>query len=364
MSLDANWGQKVTPVPSIHTPPAKFSGAQLPGQSQLEQWGLGFIDGIVEKVVLAIVGVVVPGPLVDQLQHWAQILLPAQILQPLQDLVGFLVDLLGPIPIVGTIAHTLASYFGLLKDKGDVAQETGENAQVSADHANVSVAQLAAQVAAGNVPSGVVFSDTFNRPDTGSLGSDYAQSSSGAGGGALHTDGNNAVYDPTGSGVGRRDARCTTALFTDYQSAACVQNEAIANILTPPSFFLILRADIALMNYVVATIGNNLREIGKVVGGSYTALWSAAGDNAPGDRWTLKAGTTTDVYELLLFRNGDVDPVGRVTDTGTRHIVGSANRFGGFGVTSGLQYIPPFFTGQTQSPHIQSVDFNDRLAAA
>jgi len=328
-----------------------------------------FIELILREVVRGLTGVFLPGagPAFDQLIGWVQNILPDEIMAPILALVNILVDVLDLIPVIGAPAGDMleyfASIFGLMRDNTDVAQQTGDNAQTSADHANVGVAQLEAKLSAGDVPSGELFSDTFNRTSTTSLGADYSQTSAGAAGGNLGTDGNNAVFAPTGAGAGDRYARVTaTTLFTDYQGCQVVQDSAVPNILTPPQFGLILRANAAMTAYVIAFVGNNRREIGKVIGGSYTQLWIAAGDNATGDRWTFKAGTDVDSRELVLYRNSDL--VHRITDTTSTHTIGASNRFGGFMVSSGLQFIPPFFTGQVNSTAIQSLDIYDRLAAA
>lgn len=361
MTLDPNWGQKVTPVPSIHTPPAKVSGAQLPGQGQLEQWGLGFIDGIVEKVVLAIVGVVVPGPLVEQLQNWAQVLLPAQILQPLQDLVGLLVDLLGPIPIVGTIAHTLASYFGLLKDKTDTAQGTGEAAQTSADNANVGVAQLAAQLANQNVPGGTLYSTTFSQPAANNLGSDFTQAY-GAGFGFLGTDGNNAAWFAKSSNPRSCVARLNMPMTTDYQAVAAVQDASFPVVTNPTRLRLIVRADESMTNYVEAVFSREFAEIAKIVGGVRTTLQNVFAGEAGGDRWTIKAGTDVDVRQFILFRNDD--PAITVTDAaGPLSLIGPSNLFTAFAMDAGSNFIP-FYYSQTAPPKVQSFTAYDRPAAA
>jgi hypothetical protein len=70
-SADPNWGQEVTPLPSVHTPPAEVPGAQLPDQTQIIAWGKNLIEGILKEVVLSIIGVLLPGPAGEQLSAWA-----------------------------------------------------------------------------------------------------------------------------------------------------------------------------------------------------------------------------------------------------------------------------------------------------
>lgn len=362
MTVDANWGKKVTPVPSVHTPPAKRTGAALPDQSQLEQWGLGFIDGIVEKVVMAIVGVVVPGPLVDQLRNWADVLLPEQIKQPLYDLAEFLVAILGPIPIVGNIAEQLAQYFGLLRDKSDTAQATGEGAQVSADHANVGVARLEGQLGSGGVSGGVFIDDTFDRAGT-SIGPAYTLTYVGSGVGTVQINDGKVRWDANGGANRACFVMHNTPLFTEYQAAAVVQDGQFPTITNPTHLRLILRANAALTSFIEARFAREGLSVSKVVGGTRTILGTADGRNTANDRWTFKAGTDDDVRNFIFYCNSDT--VINVTDsTGTLSNYGAGYEYAGFLMYADTQFLPPFSFNQVAPPSLQSFTAYDRLPTA
>lgn len=332
------------------------------------------IESIMQLVVQAVTGVFLPGPLgaaFTQLSSFFSSILPDQILQPIRDVVDILVGALDSIPIIGppigNAVEDLAAMFGLLNNKTAVAQATGTNAQSSADNANVGVSQLNAQLQLGDVVSGggtgTYFTDTFGR--TGSnLGSSYTQFDSGPGGGTFTTDGNNAVIVAAGTATTECVAYINPGFVTDYQSIAMVQDASVPSMYVSPLIRLILRCNPARTNYVVLTIMPDSAELGKVVGGTYTALQTITSHpNSPGDLWTFKAGTTANIRELIVVHG--VQEVLRTTDTaGTTHTVGASNRNGAFTEATGQILIPPFFTQVASPPAIQSITINDRLAAA
>lgn len=362
-------------------PPGYYEGIDpsiksFPGESPNQPPGLGRIgdlfrtasEAILKKVVLAIVGVILPGPLIDQLSHWAQILLPDQILQPIRDLIAIIVSVLDLIPLIGPPVGDALEYFGqifgVIKDKTDTAQATGDAAQVSADNANVGVARLEAQAAGGAVPGGMVFNDTFDVYNGSSLGSAYDQAYAGGAGGTLYSDGNFAVLAPTGAGVRLAVARIITAqTVTDNQGIQFVQDTHLGDTLDDCELYLFLRMNAARTHYLQAKIRWYGVEIGKVIAGAYTTLATASNTTAAGDRWTFKAGTDPgaggSAREFVLYRN--TGEALRVTDSGTLSSMGSGFRYPGFGLLSGQAFVPPFFSQVIAPPNIQSVSAYDRL---
>lgn len=355
-------------VPQVHD---EQRASTTTGMLQDQQRGMRgkLIESIMQLVVQAVTGVFLPGPLgtaFSQLSTFFSTLLPDQILQPLRDLVDILVGVLDSIPLIGPplgdVLEDLAALFGLLNDKSVTAQNSAVNAQASADSANVGVSQVAGQLSSGNVPSGgYYFTDTFGVAGP-NLGVNYVQGNGGPGGGNFQPDGANAVIIPSGSGGNEAYAFLVTPSNTDNQAIALVQDSAIPNILTPPYIRVCLRMDAGRANCVLLTIGLNFYEIGKIIANSYTALLNVSDANAPGDLWTFKAGTDVDSRELVVIHNTGT-PQRVIDSSGTPHNVGSLYRHGQFNEAIGLQYIPPFFTGQVQPPAIQSITFYDRLPA-
>jgi hypothetical protein len=351
---------------SIHSFPGN-SANPLPDVGVIGKLFTNLAESILKKVVLAIVGFVLPGPVIDQLSHWAHVLLPDFILQPIRDLINIIVSVLDLIPIIGPPAGDALEYFGqifgVIKSNTDVAQATGENAQSSADTANVRISQLAGEVASGGIPGGLYFTDTFDR--TGAdLGSNYTQFDTGPAGGHLYPDGNNASIIPSGAGITECIAQLNSPSTTDYQTMSLVQDSAIRNILVAPLIRIILRENAARTESVVLTVLLNQVVVEKKAGGSTTTLASVSPHgNAAGDLWTFKAGTDNDVRELVVIHN--TAEVIRVTDnSGTLHSVGASNRQASFTEQTGQSFAPPFFTNVEPPSAVQSITFYDRLPAA
>lgn len=300
MTLDQNWGRQLAPNPSVHDPPPKITGAPIPGQDQLESWGLGFIDGIVEKVVLAIVGVVVPGPIIEQLQYWSGVLLPAQILDPISQLVELLVTLLGPIPIVGTVIHTLADYFGLLHGNTNVAQG-------SADTANVGLAILNARVNE-IIIGGVSLYDTFARDvDPFETDPDYDVAYAGGSGHMRVRSVESGILDWYAVGFSDTSfvARHLTPFGTNKVRVSTVIGDFTYGFAGNQSHVRLMgRMNAARDSYVVGIIDMNSAEIGYVVSGSYTRIGGAVSiSTATGDLWDLEVGTSGDEWRFRLLQN-------------------------------------------------------------
>lgn len=369
-SIDPDDPNQSPYVPQVHN--SQRSNQYLgPPQDQIRGMRGKLIESILQLVMQAITGAFLPGPLgsaFTQLQNFFANILPVQIKQPLTDLVNILVDVLDSIPFIGpplgNALEDLAAMFGLLKDKADGAQQTGESAQVSADNANVGVAQLAAQLANQNVPGGTLYQTTFNQQPASNLGPDFAQTY-GPGFGYMGTDGNNASWYTESSNPRWGMARLVLAMATDFQAVAFVQDNAFPVITNPSSLQLIVRGDTTLNNRVEAIIAREYVEIAKVVGGVRTVLANVLAGEAGGDRWTLKAGTDVDVRQFILYRNDDA--VITVTDTvGPLSAVGPSNYFTGLGMNAGSTFFPfPIFNfSQIPPPRMQSFTAYDRPAAA
>lgn len=243
--------------------------------------------------------------------------------------------------------------------------DTGLNAQISADNANVGVARLEGQAAAGDVPGGIYFSDTFDRTSTTTLGSNYDQASSGAPTGALQTEGNNAWWNVGGSGQGTRFARVTTPLFTQYQGIQLVLNSKIANLnLIDPHVRLVLRCNAARTSYVYVDLQWDTVQVFKVISGSTTSLGSAVPlptSSSAGDRWTFKAGTDVSDDEFVVYQN--TAEALRVTDSGTLAGKGAGYEYGGFILVNGQLQVG-FGNTVQDPPKVQSLTLYDRLPAS
>lgn len=277
-------------------------------------------------------------------------------------LVNAIVAILGPIPVVGTIVETLASFLGLTHTTANDAVEIGTNAQASADNANVGVARLEGRVSSSDVPGGVFIDDTFDRSGS-DLGTDYDQIYLDAGIGTVGTSSNNAHWSTNGSDPRVCIARHLTPLFTEYQGAQIVQDTVVATTTNGASLEILLRCNATEDTYVVAHIGVSSVEIGFKLSGTYTRLGAAVGlFNNAGDRWTFKAGTDTDDREFVLYQN--TTEVCRRTDTGATSQFGTGYEFAGFVMAAGNNFFPPFFFAQTAPPDLQSFTAYDRLAAA
>lgn len=360
-------------APAGYVTPTKLSSGNAPPVTpeQIASRRGNFIELIVREVVKAFTGFFFPGsgPAVDQLITWVTVTLPSLILQPIYQLVDFLIDVLDLIPVFGSpagnILEYLAGIFGYQRDKTATAQTTGEQAQASADAANVAISRLEGKDAASEVPGGIWFDDTFDRTSGSSLGSDYDQASSGAPTGALQTEGNNAWWNVGGNGQGSRFARITTPLFTIYQGIQVVLNAPLKNMnVADPHVRILLRCNTARTHYVYVDIKYNLVEVFKVIGGNATSLGSAALPNpsAVGDRWTFKAGT--DVLaggsddEFVVYQN--TAEALRVLDSGTLASKGTGYEYGGFALVNG-QIQVGFGNVVQDPPKVQSVTLYDRL---
>jgi hypothetical protein len=340
------------------------SGSSLPGADQLRGWGLQWIESLIGQVVKAIVGVLLPGSAFGQLQNWAQNLLPAQILAPLQSLVGLLVTVLDSIPFIGpplgNAVQDLANLFGLMNTNTDSAQDTG-NVALS------QIQQIKAALDAGT--TGALITDSFDRAADSSangLGTNWDQSYD-SGSGTLGVDGNGAQHW-FAVGTGSRTCKCRYQALptnTNTQKISAVLNSPLQNNTVNPEYSLCGRMNTAKTDFIKGFIDCNSCEIGYTIGGTYTRLGAAVSivSNA-GDLWELylgtNNGTTGDDYEFVLYQNG----VERVRRTDSRHAsaMNSSHRFTGQVVKAGAKVVG-FVTQQSRPPDVAVFTATDYVPA-
>lgn len=313
------------------------------------------VENVLGLVVKALFGAFIPGDLgtaFSQLVSWVTSVLPAQILEPFQDLVDALVSLLGRIPIVGPIITQLASMFGFMHEDTTVAQNTGNNA-------NTAIAELKAQIDAGT--GGALITDTFDRAqDTsaGGLGANWSQTYD-SGSGTLGTSGTGTAHW-TNVGTNSRTCRCrytAMALNTDLQKAQVVLATELLNIFVDPQISLLLRMNAAEDAYLEARVDQGHAEIGYVVAGVYTRLGAQVTvTSAAGDLWEFRAGTAADDYQFLLLQNG-LTVVDRI-DSGHASQKGAAYRYFGAIAKAGAQVVG-FISSQKGPPDMQVVTATD-----
>lgn len=248
----------------------------------------------------------------------------------LYSLIGAIVALIGPIPIIGTIVQNLANFLGL-------THTTANSAQGSANTANSEIVTLKARLDAGT--SGALITDTFDRASASTLGASWTQTYE-SGSGTLGTDGSGAAHWAAAGGGSRF---CTavynaTTLGTDIQKAQIVLNTEMLNYFVKPEVWLCLRMDSTGDNYVTGMIYEGACEIGYVLSGSYTRIGSAASiDSTPGDLWEFDAGTATSNYEFVLVQNGFT--VCTQIDSGPSSLLGASYRHAGLVVRAGAQVV-------------------------
>lgn len=230
-------------------------------------------------------------------------------------------------------------------------------AQYAADTANSGVAILNAKVSAP--PSGLTFTDTFNRAVTTNLGTDYDRVM-GSGPGTWGTDGlGNAVWMVSGFGSQLCLDRVIYPMTTKYQSISTVMTAPPAGAFTGNSQTkLCLRMNTAKTTYVVATIDCGFVEIGYVLAGAYTRLGSTVPlTQSSGDLYEFRAGTVTNDYEFVLLQNGLT--VCNRFDTGHASQVGVGTYdYGGVIAVAGVTFF--FIFLQMPAPTLQVLTVADR----
>jgi len=204
-----------------------------------------------------------------------------------------------PIDIAESLFH-LGGLFGTMHTNTGTAQATGDDAQYSADTANSGVALLNAKGAG----TGTVFTDTFNEAANTNLGANYDRAM-GSGSGTWGPDGTGNVVWTAANGTSQTCLdRVTTAMTTKYQSAAIVLTRPPSAGHVNAQIALGLRMNAAKTTYAVGVINPGSVEVGYVNSGIYTRLGAPVSvAQHSGDLWEFRAGTVTDVYELLLLQN-------------------------------------------------------------
>jgi hypothetical protein len=333
-----------------------FSFSTFFTPAKLFQIGAQLIEGLIRRVVEAIVGIFIPGSSAfSQLENWATTLLPAQILDPINQVLQLLISLFNFIPGAGTIIQQFAQMFGFLKDNTDTAQS-------SANTANSAIAELRASIDAGS--SGAKIIDTFDRAadaTANGLGANWDQDYD-SGAGTLGTGGSGAAHW-TANGSSNRlcHARHVTALTSDVQVARFVLDAAIPAGNAPTQMSLCLRMDAAKTSWVEARIGRTSCEVGYVtgatagIGGTYTRFGTATTIvSAAGDIFEFRAGRNDGSadYEFVLMQNNAT----RCTqvDSGPVSNKGASYLYSGMIVAAGWAF-SVFFGAplQSQPPDVQ-----------
>lgn len=308
-----------------------------------------FVGNLIGLVVQAITGVFIPGGLKEafaQLKNWAEVILPQWILEPLEQLLEFLVSIVGSVPIVGGVVQTLANYLGIVTGKADDAQATAGAALQS------------------TLTGDIV--DNFDRAAASNLGGAYDRSETGSGG-TFGTDGlGNAKSTTSGATTTHTwlDRR-TTALTTDYHvTAAVLATKPKAGGVggTDSATRLAGRMNTAKDTYVVGIVGSGQVEIGYVLSGTYTRLGSVAsvsmGSGAA--RWDFRAGTGStgdDPYTFELLK--DNFTVCTRTDSSHLSQLGAGYEYGALISAAGIEIISASPV-QMEAPTVQALAFSAR----
>lgn len=294
------------------------------------------------RVVEAIVGIFVPGPIgsaFNQLKNWADNILRQWIIEPIELLIELLIDVLDAVPIIGpplgNAVEYLANLFGLLKDKADNAQTTADSAM-----------QLLAAENADLV-------DDFERANATSLGSNWTQNYE-SGNGSLGVKDGYAFWYESGGGTRICRAVYNTPLDADNCSVRMtVAEKAIADVSSPPFLELIARSDSTAENCVVARINRTSVEIGYIISGTYTQMSSASlGQKGLNVLWEFVVGVDGDPDKFELRWSNYV--VVSATDSGSVSPRGSGQRHAGFAMRAGNGLTPVFVFAQKRPPNISA----------
>lgn len=235
------------------------------------------------------------------------------------------------IPVLGpAVGHALSAWADTLEAQAIDAMNSANNAQSSANYANLQLSLLMSGTLASSVPGGVSVDYQFDGGSANDLGSDWSRDSGGPGGGH---------YGPNGSGRGvwkkfgglwrRHIDRYNTPLATDYQVVVCIMSTPVQS----PSLggdahnYLCARMNSSGDTFVWADIGNDTVAVGRVDSGSWSTWDSTSITANPGDQWQFLVGTTADDRQVIIKQNG----VARIVYTDTTHAFGSGYRYVGLG---------------------------------
>jgi len=283
----------------------------------LFQSAFELMEQFMRRVVEAIVGIFVPGPLgsaFNQLKNWADNILRQWIIEPLEALVELLIDIIDTVPFIGppigNAIEDLANIFGLLKDRSNSAQQTADKALqlLSGEDADIS--------------------DDFERSGATNLGANWTQNY-GSGNGSLGVKDGYAHWYPSGGGTRFCRAVNNTTLTSDNGSVRFVLSGALQNISSPPFVELIARSDSTTENCVIGRINRTSVEIGYILSGTYTQLNSESFSGDPKGVWELSFNND----DFVLSLNGSVKV--SATDSGSVSQRGSSYRHVGFTMRAG-----------------------------
>lgn len=271
---------RITPSPSINTPPEEVRSAAPPLTAQR----IGVIGEVLVTLILA------------------QIALA-----------------LGNVTVLGVRPFEFLSEWGReLQELAAEAYASAGYAQQSANWANAQLTILFGASLSGDVEGGVLTSSQFNGASANNLGGDFtATLSDGSGAGNFGLSGTGrAVWKKSGGLPRRHIFQNATPLATDYQiivglvGALPTETQLFAeDALT----YLCARMNAAGTTFVWCAIAYNKVLVGKCVGGTFTTWSQASIDLGVGDQIEFLVGTDTSDHQVIVKQNGTV----RLTDTET-----------------------------------------------
>lgn len=222
----------------------------------------------------------------------------------IQNVLDAIISAIRGIPFVGgTVADVLSDVTGL--------NGRANNAQTSADTANVGLAILTARV--NNIISGgAVLWDTFDR-NVADIASDPAYDvayAAGPGSMELSTASSGvARWLPVGYSDASFVARdVTTPMTTNFVRVSTVIDDFIYGSAGNQAHIMLMgRMSAARDTYVVGIVEDGLAEIGYVVSGVYTRMGGQETISTfSGDLWDLEIGALGDEWRFRLLQNNAV----------------------------------------------------------
>jgi hypothetical protein len=312
---------KITPSPSINTPPQEVR-SYAPA---LTAQRVGVIGGVLLDLFLA------------------QIALA-----------------LGNVTVLGVKPFAFLSEWGRdLQEKASEAYIGAGWAQSSANWANAQLTILTGGSLASDVVGGVAVNDQFNGASANNLGASFTlKSSDGPGAGEFGLSGTGqAVWKESGGNRRRKIFQHNTALNTDYQSVFTLISglPQKSRLLGSDAFtYLCGRMNSAGTTFIYAYIAYDTVGIGKCVGGTFTDLDDVSITLSAGDQITLLLGTDTDDCQFIVKQNG----VQKLSVTETTSF-GSDYRYAGVGAQATARTL---FFDQTVPAELEMWAASDRLA--
>lgn len=257
----------------------------------------------------------------------------------------------GVINILNFVGDAIATTVGNFIDTVQNIFYRGDNAALSADHANISVQALKASLAGGGT-------DEFDYAEAASLPTaNFAISEALGGAGTYGPNGNGfVVWKPSGSGA--REVvyrRKNTVLGSDNGVVTVVWAKRMLSPFPDQTFGYICgrmnnsKSGSSNDTYLRARIGYNGAAIEWVNNGTAYPIGPAVVgiSTRDGDVFDFYFGTTSNPRRFWLKQNGVV--ILDRTESGTTSLVDSNHRSVGFGAVVG-QYLYPFRLGQNPAP--------------